>query len=784
MANNNQKYRFVKMFPDIINRNVFYNRNHPKLDPRTSEYILYWRQEKRRCIEGYWAEEAPNHWRWMNPTLYFYINHDEILLVDPENNSRYHAPPSLDDNEWVVTNYLTAAFGFSGFTGDEKTTCHELVGKYYAAQNDESDHYGRKIRFTKADEVNLAKIPYLHKPDGSLKEYMEPFEYLKLSHEKPKGYHLYANSPRNAMIFTARSNGKSYILASDAKREFTFGGDKYYDNPEFPAKMKPDGSPIIRPGEIMVGGPDPSKTLELCAKIEHGLDNLKGEFDDGEVLYPAPFFKKRVGSFIVGGTIKASYQKKIKGQWKTIKDGSFIQIVNYGTDLNAGASKRLTKQYVDEVGLLEGADEMHGVSKFSKAGGGVKFGSTIYAGTGGDLTKIDSSKKLFYSPHIYDIYTIQDYWENKGRIGLFMPGYYSLRQYKDDNGNTIYDAAIAEVMEERERLAASPDPLPLIQEKMFMPLVPSEMFYSIQDNIFTAAYAIERINELEEDNSWEIEASVGKLDYIDNKGSGVVWSEVPAYRKRVITDLMLDKYAEKEGAIVIYEHPNPDELEQKNLYKVVYDPYAKDGKGESYASVIVYKGIPNGTPSGRKLDTIVGEYLGRPTTTEEAHTIAVKMALYFQTKVLFEDNTPGFKKWCVDNKFFHLLQAEPWDAVNDGHTGKRTRTYKVGVHMTPPLKQHCLQLLRTWTLEPRERDMDGRIIRTTMHEIWSLRLLHEIVNFGEGNYDHISAMLLLMLWINQDGKITKEEVTNERVNDFDSFFTSSKGRFYNPLLDN
>jgi hypothetical protein len=783
MAGSNKKYGFVKMFPDIINREVFLNRNHPRLDPRTGEYVTYWREEKRRCIEGYWAKEAEGHWRWMNPTLYYYINHDEILLVDPENNSRYHAPPTLDDNEWIVTNYLTAVFGFSGFTGDDKYTCHDLVRKYYASENGENDVYGRRIRFTKADEVTLSKLKYVHKSDGTLKEYMEPFEYLKLSHDSPKGYHLYGNAPSNGMIFTARSNGKSYIMAADCKREFIFGGEKYYDNPEFPAKLKPDGTPIQRPGEIMVGGPDPSKTLELCAKIEHGLDNLAGEYDDGEVLYPAPFSKKRVGTFIVGNTVRASYQKKIKGQWKTIKDGSFIQVVNYGTDLNAGASKRLTKQYVDEVGLLEGADEMHGVSKFSKAGGGVKFGSTLYCGTGGDVTKIDSSKKLFYSPHTYDIYSIQDYWENKGRIGLFMPGYYSLRQYKDENGNTLYEAAIAEVKEERERLAASADPLPLIQEKMFMPLVPSEMFYSIQDNIFTSAYAIERINELEEDDKWEIEASVGKLEFTDRTGSAVVWSEVPGYRKKVIKDLMLDKYADKDGAIVIYEHPEDEERVQKNLYKVVYDPYAKDGKGESYASVIVYKGIPMGTPPGRKMDTIVAEYLGRPATVEDAHKIAIQLTLYFGAKVLFEDNTQGFKKWCVDNKYFNLLAPEPWDAVNDGHTGKRTRTYKVGVTMTPSLKQHSLQLLRTWTLEPRERDDDGRVIRTAMHDIWSLRLLHEIVNFGDGNYDHISAMLLLMLWINQDGRMTKEEVTSERVDEFDTFFKQAKGRFYNTLLD-
>lgn len=778
-----KKVKVVELFPKILNREVFLHRNHPVINPEKPEFLEYWRGEKKKCIEGFWAQEAKGVWRWMNPLLYFYANHYEILIVDEENRARYHAPPSLDDVEWIITSYLTACDGFSGFSNDPNYTCHNLVKKRLDADEGCSDRYGKRVYLTLADERRLKELKYVFKPDGTLKEYMEPFEYLKLSHPTNMGYALYENDPMNSMIFTARSNGKSYIISAAAARIFLMGGAKYFDNPDFPPKLDAQGNVIKFPGEVMIGGPDPKKTMELARKVEHGISCMKGEYDDGEFVHPAPFAKATQGSFSVNESVRAVKDVKVKGVWKKQREGSFLDIINYGTDLDAGASKRLILQVVDEVGLLEGADEMHGVSKFSKAGGGVKYGSTTYVGTGGNVEKIDSSKRLFYGPDTYDIYSIPDYWENKGRIGLFLPGYYSLRRYKDANGNTLFDEAISEIVAERERLAASADPLPLIQEKMFMPLVPSEMFYNIQDNIFTAAYALERINELEEDDRWEIEASVGKLEFTDRTGSAVVWSEVPAYRKLVIKDLMLDKYAEKDGAIVVYEHPEPEELVQRNLYKVVYDPYAKDGKGESYASVIVYKGIPNGTPAGRKMDTIVAEWIGRPATVEDAHKIAIQLTLYFNTKVLFEDNTPGFKKWCVDNKYFNLLAPEPWDAVNDGHTGKRKRTYKVGVTMTPSLKQHALQLLRTWTLEPRQRDDDGRVTRTTMHEIWSLRLLHEIVNFGEGNYDHISAMLLLMLWINQDGRMTKEEVTSERVDEFDAFFTQARGRFYNALLD-
>jgi hypothetical protein len=102
--------------------------------------------------------------------------------------------------------------------------------------------------------------------------------------------------------------------------------------------------------------------------------------------------------------------------------------------------------------------------------------------------------------------------------------------------------------------------------------------------------------------------------------------------------------------------------------------------------------------------------------------------------------------------------------------------------MTGPLKQHCLQLLKTWFLEARQRDDDGKVVRYNMHEIWSTRLLHEVINFGDGNFDHISSALLMALWIDQDGKQTVESKSEEKADDFEKFFLGRKSSLYNPLL--
>lgn len=760
----------VQMFPDILNRDAFYNREHPTLDPSSLAYIEYWRKEKKRCIEGWWVQEEAGHWRWMNPTLYHYINHCEILIVDEENNARYYSLPDLCDTEFIITNYMTACFGFSGFTDDLIYTCNELVKKYNDAKRGEEDAYGRAIKITALDQRRLDKDPYVKKADGTFKEYIEPYEYLKLHHDRPMGYHLYGNVPQNAFCFTARSSGKSYITASEAVREYSFDGLKYYDNTLFPTPKK-----IV--GEVMVGASDPTKTDELTMKIAHMLTNYKGAYEGKDRAVPSPFSKNSKGSLTTGSTYQHIYKKKVKGQWTTAGSKSVIYTVNYGSDVNAGASKRLSKQFVDEVGLIPDADEAHGVSKYSKQGGGSKYGVTVYTGTGGQVLKIEASKKMFYNPAQYDIYSIEDVWENKGRIGLFIPGYYSLRHHKDENGNTRLLEALEEVLGEREKLASFVDPLPLIQEKMYMPLKPSEMFYSIADNILPGALALERINELEEDKLWEKCASIGRFGWGDVKKRTAVWEEVPDLRKNVILDLSLERYKDKTGAFVIYQHP----LEglEKYVHKVVYDPYRKDGKGESYASILVYVGIPRG---GQGMsDTLVGEYIGRPVTVDEAHTIAIQAAMYFNAKILVERNVVGFIKWAKDNQYVHLLQEEPYEAINEG-VKNRKKTFQYGVEMTAPLKVHALQLLRKWMLEPRKRDDEGKVLKTSIGIQYSLRLLNETANFGEGNFDHISAMLLLMLWIDQDGKQTREEKTEERVEDFEKFFKERSSSYYNPLL--
>ena len=65
------------LFPEIYNLKNFLT-DHPNYHPASQDYISYWREQKKRCIEGFWAEDYPKDgevaYRYMPGYLYFYGN--------------------------------------------------------------------------------------------------------------------------------------------------------------------------------------------------------------------------------------------------------------------------------------------------------------------------------------------------------------------------------------------------------------------------------------------------------------------------------------------------------------------------------------------------------------------------------------------------------------------------------------------------------------------------------------------------------------------------------------
>ncbi len=158
--------------------------------------LLFWREMKKRCIEGVWFEDF-GKWRYGRGNLGFYHHYCRIPDIDKEN--KVHGKlvkPMVRDLEFHFSYYMCEARGFSGFSDDDKYTSD--LGIFSID----------KSRFSISDPDYLKYF----KPNGDFKEFIDPRENLFRLHDKPVGRPLYDNEAKNLLIFGSRGGGKAAPL--------------------------------------------------------------------------------------------------------------------------------------------------------------------------------------------------------------------------------------------------------------------------------------------------------------------------------------------------------------------------------------------------------------------------------------------------------------------------------------------------------------------------------------------------------------------------------------------
>lgn len=732
------EFKNIRLWPIINNAKAFIF-DHPELHPESAAFIKYWKEQKKRCIEGFWGNDSADDtekWRYMSGPLYFYTNMWTIKMQDKYQKSEYYTRPLLRDNEWIVFNAILAAQGFSGFDDDEQYTCHRLVKKFLDQEQEKRDKNGSLIKLSKLEERELSESNNVLKKDGNYKEYIEAYEFLKRTFDKPLGRPLYENPVKNIIFLSGRGQGKSYQMSSIGGHEFTFDGSKYYDTSN---KLK------LQSG-VFVGAADGDKSTDLIAKIKDGLLNIPGFYGEGDDYVPSPFYKQVKGTWNEGEFIEHAYKVQENGEWKIKGSKSKIFHGNFGHDTHDAVGKRCTKIFVEEVGELDKVETVHSANERVLKIGGNKFGMEFCIGTGGNVKYITGVKKLFYNPSQYDYYPFQDYWENSGEVGLFVPATYCFNEVKDENGNTDLEEALEICVDTRNEKSKADTSAPLDFEMMYSPLKISEIFLNPNTNIFPVSLLRNRQAELEIRNLFKAKAQFGTLEW--TKEGVVRW--MPDMQLKPITSYYVDERANTKGSIVIYEHPG-DHVKPKyksSLFKIAYDIVGSENGGTSFASILVYKGLPDFIQDPSEMrNTIVAEYIGRMNNVDDIHEICVKLAIYYRGRILYEDNTPGFLTYCRQKGFLDLLQPTPNTALGEVYEGVFKKG-KFGLKMTGRLIDAADVQTRKWMTEPIEHDQDGNVVRFNVDSIYSPRWLDEYINYdGIGNFDHISCFRILMIWL-------------------------------------
>lgn len=392
--------------------------------------------------------------------------------------------------------------------------------------------------------------------------------------------------------------------------------------------------------------------------------------------------------------------------------------------------------------------------------------------TGGDMEAIQDAKEMFESPDGFEIYALPNYFDKNraGSTGLFLSACLQSEEFKDENGNTIYEQALGDVIDQREREFENSDSTSFWEFVAFNPLYPREMLRPSSKSVLPVIEMTEHRGVLMMTDIWKHRSSIGTFRWDPTAVAKVSWRRDVEQKMYPINDWGKDKELHnREGAWIMYE----DVMENRpdNLYYILYDPAAQGGEGTSLHSALVYKHRFTGGNKSLQ-ETFIAEFIGRKPKLEQNYEEIIRAALYYNAKILVERNVPGFSEWCESKGYYHLLLNEPTRVLTEVRRQPVKYSGRKGIRTDDAINKWNITKLGEWLRDPIMEDEDGTPIKFRFQSMYSLRLLDEAINFKmerKTEFDHMSSAMLLMPLL--------LEISDESIEIVDDFEDINKSKY-------
>ena len=686
---------------------------HPEL--QYYERITFWQDQKKRCVEGYWIGG-----RWMPGPLYYYVNFHNILFEDETSVAQALGLPWLRDIDWEIFLCYEECRGFSGFTGDTQNTCHRWFGP------------------EKEEAIKLGRIT---KKEADSKTYMPAREYLHRNHGKDLGKPLYKNEAKHFISIQSRGGGKSYMSSGIMNHNFIFDGATNYE--EY-LKRKKEKQYIA--SDTIVGAIDTKFTEPLIKKTKAAFEHYPGSYRIGDEFYPSPLMVGYTGSLAPNREYAS-------------RTGSLLRHRTFKDNPLAANGTRPNLCVLDEIGFMSNIKEAWGAIEATQASK-QKKNLVIWAlGTGGLVSGQAAlyAESIFRNPEEYNCVSFNDTYENRGRIGYFVPYWKTLNEFKKGS-DRVTDESLARkyIQLRRDKAKKANDTSIYHTEIINGPVVPSEAFLVVEGAYFPTLLLKEQLAELEggtfkkyQDSSFRGELFFDKEDKIDFK---TVQDMNP------IKSFPLSKLEHKKGAAELWVKP------QKNDEGVV--PYGTYIGGMDVVDKArsTTDSLPSIFIMNRYTRQIVAEYTGRTNDPNEFYEVCRKLLLYYNATGMYEQNLPGLFTYFEKNKCLYLLADTPYQLRNSDTYRIGTNTSK-GINASGKVNQTARDFIKSWLLEKISENSETRALET----IYSPALLKELIMWNpHGNFDRVSSLGML-LW--HDATMMRQ--TDKRKKEIKTFLESS-----------
>ena len=397
------------------------------------------------------------------------------------------------------------------------------------------------------------------------------------------------------------------------------------------------------------------------------------------------------------GIRRSGYKQKNKdGKWEI---GGYQSTIICRTMDNPEVFKgeRVAIMVFEEAGEFKHLKKAYMSSKACFMDGDIQFGVPVVGGTGGDITR--ASKDFMDMYYSYDAYNL---------VPMFIPANRAYYGFFDiETGEEKPEQAKEKLTVERENIQRSGDNEAYNLHIQNYPLTTEEAFL----NTHSARFDIALINAQRsrilssKDNRSQIQR--GYLDWvIGDEDFKVTWRPNP------------------HGPYKILAHP---EIEYENLDIGGIDSYDQDqaGASDSLGSAIIYRRFANTDMSS---DYVIAEYTDRPRKKEDFWDGCLKLAVYYNSRMLVEYTKIGILDYFKRMNGLKYLKEKPESAHNPG---TKTRN-RYGVHMNKQVKSLLEDLIDDY-------------LRESVQDIWFIDLIDELANYGLQNTDRAMAFGLCLI---------------------------------------
>ena len=405
---------------------------------------------------------------------------------------------------------------------------------------------------------------------------------------------------------------------------------------------------------------------------------------------------------------------------------------------------------------------------------GVAFGLMISFGTGGtEGASFDGLKELFYKPKAYNILAFPNIWDDNAEqteCGFFVPAWSNLESfdedgkyiYMDEDGNSFREKAVEELIKQRNIIkdgGASQQSIDrFISER---PIKPQEAVLELGKNIFPRKLLMDQLTRLRTNKKLQSMKHIVDLSW-DGNGN------VIATEKKTgdITNYPLKKDQKPAGSVVIWEYPVKDP--PFGLYIGGCDPYDHDESfTNSLGSTFIFKRVQAGEAW---TDVIVAEYSGRPDTAEEYYENVRKLLLFYNARLLFENERKGIYPYFTNKHCDYLLADQPDKVISELFKNSTVQRRK-GCHMTKQIRAYGEGLILEWMMEEYEPG------HPNIERIFSEPLIEELIMDDQvRNVDRVIALCMVMIYREElyQVKVSSAKEQNKQVELFEKPLFSSQ----------